>query len=117
MIAQRKGADLDARKTVADFKAERGAARSSTSVSMPNAQKRKLSFKEKHALETLPGQIDKLNADIARLQNTLATPNLFTKDVAVFNAAAADLKKAENKLAKAEEQWLELEMLREELAG
>ena len=62
-------------------------------------------------------QIEKLNADIARLQHALATPNLFTKDVVAFNAAAADLKKAENKLAKAEEQWFELELLREELAG
>jgi ABC transport system ATP-binding/permease protein len=117
MIAQRRGADLASTKQSPDAKSERSRTMSTTSATMPNAQKRKLSFKEKHALETLPGQIEKLNADIARLQNTLATPNLFTKDVAAFNAAAADLKKAENKLAKAEEQWLELEMLREELAG
>ncbi len=117
MIAQRRGADLGSTKQAPDAKGERSRTMSSTSATMPNAQKRKLSFKEKHALETLPGQIDKLNTDIARLQNTLATPNLFTKDVAAFNAAAADLKKAENKLAKAEEQWLELELLREELAG
>ena len=117
MIAQRRGADLSSTKQAPDAKSDRSRTMSSTSAAMPNAQKRKLSFKEKHALETLPGQIEKLNADIARLQNTLATPNLFTKDVAAFNAAAADLKKAENKLAKAEEQWLELEMLREELAG
>jgi ABC transport system ATP-binding/permease protein len=113
MIAQRQGADLDARKSVSDVKGERSAI-SSTAV---NVAKRKLSFKEKHALETLPAQIDKLNVDIARLQKTLATPNLFARDVTAFNAAAADLKKAETKLAKAEEQWLELEMLREQLAG
>ncbi len=117
MIAQRRGADLSSTKQAPDAKSDRSRTMSSTSATMPNAQKRKLSFKEKHALETLPGQIEKINADIARLQHTLATPNLFTKDVGAFNAAAADLKKAETKLTKAEEQWLELEMLREELAG
>ena len=117
MITQRRGADLGSTKQASDSTSERSRTMSTTSATMPNAQKRKLSFKEKHALETLPAQIEKLSADIARLQHALATPNLFTKDVVAFNAAAADLKKAENKLAKAEEQWFELELLREELAG
>ena len=117
MISQRQGNDLDARKSVSDAKAERAANSNVAASPVTNILKRKLSFKEKHALETLPGQIEKLNADIARLQTKLATPNLFSKDVEAFNAAAADLKKAETKLAKAEEQWLELEMLREALAG
>ena len=117
MITQRRGADLGSTKQASDSKSERSRTMSTTSATMPNAQKRKLSFKEKHALETLPAQIEKLNADIARLQHTLATPNLFTNDVAAFKAAAADLRRAENKLAKAEEQWFELELLREDLAG
>jgi ABC transport system ATP-binding/permease protein len=47
----------------------------------------------------------------------LAEPNLFAKNLEAFNKAAADLKTAESKLASAEEQWLELEMLREGLEG
>jgi ATP-binding cassette subfamily F protein uup len=115
MIAQRKGADLTASKVAAAVRVE-----TTASVPQPSetkAAKRKLSFKEKHALDTLPATIDKLHADIARLQAKLASPNLFTKDPATFNAAAAELKAAEAASAGAEEQWLELEMLREELAG
>ncbi|MEQ1611354.1 MAG: ABC transporter C-terminal domain-containing protein, partial [Hyphomicrobiaceae bacterium] len=86
------------------------------SVPEAKAVKRKLSFKEKHALESLPATIDKLHVDIARLQAKLASPGLFAKDPLAFNAAAAELKAAETAIATAEEQWLELEMLREELA-
>ncbi len=82
-----------------------------------SAGKRKLSFKEKHALEQLPRQIAQLESDIKRLNNTLATPNFYTRDPAGFQKATAELTRAQAELAKAEEQWLELEMLREELGG
>jgi ABC transport system ATP-binding/permease protein len=114
MIAQRKGAELASTKAALDATPQR----TSTSVSSDGRQtKRKLSFKEKHALETLPSQMEKLNGDIAKLQAKMATPNLFAKDRPTFDATAVALKAAETKLAKAEEQWLELELLREELTG
>jgi ABC transport system ATP-binding/permease protein len=114
MIAQRKGADLASTKAVLDATPQRPNA---APGGEPKQAKRKLSFKDKHALETLPGQMEKLHTDIARLQAKLATPDLFARDQAVFNATAAELKKAETALANAEEQWLELELLREALAG
>jgi ATP-binding cassette subfamily F protein uup len=80
-------------------------------------QKRKLSFKEKHALETLPGEMDKLAAGIAKLQQDMADPGFYARDPAGFDKAAAQLQAMQDKLAAAEEQWLELEMLREELEG
>jgi ATP-binding cassette subfamily F protein uup len=80
-------------------------------------QKRKLSFKEKHALETLPGEIDKLTGSIGALQEKMADPDLYARDPAAFDKAAADLQAMQDKLATAEEQWLELECLREELEG
>jgi ABC transport system ATP-binding/permease protein len=114
MIAQRKGIDLASTKAGLDATPQRTSAAAS---GKPKQAKRKLSFKEKHALETLPDQIEKLNADIARLQAKLTTPDLFARDQAAFNATATALKKAETELGRAEEQWLELELLREELAG
>ena len=80
-------------------------------------QKRKLSFKEKHALETLPGEMEKLAAGIAKLQQDMADPGFYGRDPAGFDKAAAQLQAMQDKLAASEEQWLELEMLREELEG
>src|SRR5262249_15001247 len=77
--------------------------------------RRKLSFKEKHALETLPGTIARLEAEVAALSGKIADPGLYARDAAAFNAATARLAAAEAELSAAEEQWLELELLREEL--
>jgi ATP-binding cassette subfamily F protein uup len=76
---------------------------------------RKLSFKDKHALETLPGQMETLQGEITRLQRRLANPELYRKDPVAFTAATDRLAAAERELAAAEERWLELELLREEL--
>jgi ATP-binding cassette subfamily F protein uup len=78
---------------------------------------RKMSFKDRHALEKLPGQIAGLQAEAARLRQVLANPDLYAKDPKRFDATSAALAKAEAELAEAEERWLELEMQREELAG
>jgi ATP-binding cassette subfamily F protein uup len=80
-----------------------------------NTPKRKLSFKEKHALETLPAAMTKLEKTIAALKETLSDPKLFTRDPKKFQASIDALEQAETDLAAQEEQWLELEMLREEL--
>ena len=76
---------------------------------------RKLSFKDKHALEQLPSQIAALQADIAGLQAKLAGPDLYRTDPVAFRAATDALARAERDLAVSEERWLELELLREEL--
>lgn len=77
----------------------------------------KLSFKEKFALEQLPGRIATLGEEIAALKKKLADPAFYDRDPAAFNRAAADLDKAEAALAGAEDEWLALEMKREALEG
>ena len=79
--------------------------------------KSKLSFKEKHALEKLPARMDELHAEIAGLESKLADPLLFARDSKTFDAAAARLAAARAALLASEDQWLELEHLREELDG
>jgi ATP-binding cassette subfamily F protein uup len=81
------------------------------------APKRKLSFKEKHALETLPGEIERLEAEIAKLQQALADPNLYRKSPDDFAKKSQALEAAEAKRAEAEDRWLQLEILREEIEG
>ncbi len=112
MLAQRKGADLERRNAAAEF--NRPAA-SDVQPAAETKQKRKLSFKEKHALETLPARIDALSTDIAKLQAKLADGTLYTKDPKSFADTTAALAKSQADLAAAEEQWLELEMLRQEI--
>jgi ATP-binding cassette subfamily F protein uup len=79
--------------------------------------KRKLSFKDKHALQQLPGEIAALEAEIAALEARLADPEFFTRDAAAFEKASQRLAAARAALAGKEETWLRLEMRREEFEG
>jgi ATP-binding cassette subfamily F protein uup len=112
MMAQR-GSDLD-RKAVA--KAPRTKSAEKSGARKP-AVRKALSFKDKHALETLPGRMQKLQAAIAASQARMADPQLYARDPIAFNNTADELHRAEAELAAAEEQWLQLEMLREEIEG
>ena len=76
---------------------------------------RKLSYNEKRSLEQLPVRIAGLQSDIARHQAALDDPTLYARDPAAYRRMTAALATAEAELAGAEEQWLTLEMLREEL--
>ena len=76
---------------------------------------KKLSYKDKFALENLPKDIAKKEEEIRMLNEVLATAGLFEKDPASFNKSAAALTQAQRDLGALEEQWLELEMKREDL--
>jgi ABC transport system ATP-binding/permease protein len=79
------------------------------------AAKRRLNFNEKHALETLPKTISALQATIAKHQRTLDDPELYRKNRKKFDEASAAVATAQQELAAAEDRWLELEVLREEI--
>ncbi|OQW53096.1 MAG: elongation factor 3 [Proteobacteria bacterium SG_bin9] len=115
MLAQR-GSDLQQASRQASPEKKAAAAPAATPSATPQ-QKRRLSFNEKHALETLPKMMKKLQAEIAKQQALLDDPNLYAKDRNKFDAATAALTKAQDELQQSEERWLELEILREELEG
>jgi ATP-binding cassette subfamily F protein uup len=81
------------------------------------APKRKLSFKDQHALEKLPAQIAALEAEIATLHDALSDGKLYAREPKRFADLTAKLEAAQADLAAAEARWLELEMMREELEG
>ncbi|MCF3936510.1 ATP-binding cassette domain-containing protein [Acuticoccus sp. M5D2P5] len=84
----------------------------------PAQQKKvKLSFREKHDLETLPAKIEALEKEIAEMSERLADPNLYAKDPKRFDALTTAITEKQTEREAAEERWLELEMKREELAG
>jgi ATP-binding cassette subfamily F protein uup len=125
MLAQR-GEDLarearnakPAAKTTKDKLAGNGAAREGDGAgNNTNKPKRKLSFHEKHALETLPKTIANLQATIGTLQQRLADTALYARDRKAFDQSSQALVAAQHELAAAEEKWLELEILREEIEG
>jgi len=68
-----------------------------------------LSFTEKHRLEELPGVIDKITAEITKLEELLADPELFTKQPVKFQKATDALVARQTALSDAEEEWLALE--------
>ena len=77
------------------------------------APKRRLNFNEKHALETLPKTIARLEAEITTQQRILDDPDLYNRDRAKFDRVSEALTKAQAELREAEDKWLELEVLRE----
>ena len=79
------------------------------------AKTAKLSFKDKHALETLPQEIADLEEAIEKAEAKLADPELFNKDPEMFNNLAKSVTTNKTVLAAKEDQWLELEALREEI--
>ena len=79
--------------------------------------KRRLSFHEKHALETLPKSIAALQAKVSALHQRLDDPSLYARERQSFDEASAALAATQTELAAAEEKWLQLELLREEIEG
>ena len=112
MLAQR-GADLVREAP----KAAPKAAKPVKEVRPAPDKKRKLSFNEKHALQTLPKTIADLEAQGRKLQQQLDDPSFFARDRVGFEQVSSALGTVQSKLAEAEERWLELEILREELSG
>jgi ABC transport system ATP-binding/permease protein len=111
MLAQR-GVDLKREAVTTAIVEEKKEAKAAVPTAAP---KRRLSFNEKHALETLPKTIEKLQAEIAKQQKLLDDPNLYAKDRKTFDDASAAIAKAQHELSAAEDRWLELEVLREEI--
>jgi ATP-binding cassette subfamily F protein uup len=114
MLAQR-GADLTRDKPRTE-QAPKVVREKAAAVAVAPTPRRRLAFKDKHALDTLPKTIAALQGEAAALQARLDDPGFYVRDRAGFEKATATLGDLHAKIAAAEEQWLELEILREELA-
>ena len=81
----------------------------------PRTRTAKLSFKQKHALDTLPARMDQLAREIQDLESGLADPMLYSGKPDKFAALSKSLVDAQAALTSAEEEWLDLELIREEV--
>ena len=84
------------------------AAPAAPAASAPAPKKGGLSFTERHRLDALPGVIDRLTAEIGKLSELLAQPDLYTREPAKFRKASDALADRQVALAAAEEEWLTL---------
>jgi ATP-binding cassette subfamily F protein uup len=117
MLAQRAGAAAAATERPAKSKASSAADASPPAAQAPRQRsgKPRLSFRDQHALKTLPDRIASLQDTVRVLESRLAEPELYARDPKAFTETSVSLATAQEELAAAEEQWLELEIKREEI--
>ena len=116
MLAQRGGTKLADRRK--DARPD-GGSTPKTEPAQPSskAPAQKLSFKQKFALENLPKKMEAIAASISALEDRIADPAFYTRDPGSFQKTIAALDKERATLKALEDEWLELEMLREEMEG
>lgn len=68
-----------------------------------------LSYTESHRLQELPAVIERLEAEIGKLNQLLSDADLFTREPVKFRKATEALTERQDKLSAAEEEWLALE--------
>jgi ATP-binding cassette subfamily F protein uup len=102
--------DYIAQRGMEDFSESVVKSKTSAGKSQPKEKTQSgLSFTEKHRLEALPAEIERIGAEIGKLEELLGDPALFTEQPAKFQKASDALVQRHGKLADAEEEWLMLE--------
>ncbi len=100
-------------------KGDKTSAASSTEQASPKppARPAKLTYKDQRDYDLLPKRIDAIDVEIASAETEMANPALYTSNPTRFSelTTKCDTLRAEKEAA--EERWLELAMLVEELAG
>lgn len=102
-----------------DYRAQRQPDEKQETAAKPKAKKEKpkaerasgagLSFAEQKRLDALPALMDRFQAEIAKLEEFMSDPELFTKEPVKFQKATEALVERQTALAEAEEEWLMLE--------
>jgi ATP-binding cassette subfamily F protein uup len=88
----------------------RKSVKSKTMVDL-HAKKKKvnLSFTEQHRLTAIPGEIERLELEIKKLEDFLSTDNLYLSDQKKFDKASTALAERKLKLDEIMEEWFLLE--------
>ncbi len=85
--------------------------KASVKSSTGSERPRKLKYKEKQELESLPGQIEQLEQSIQQIHDEMAKPEFFKQEGAVIATRQQELKSLETELETAYARWEELEQL------
>lgn len=77
----------------------------------------KLSYNQERLLSVLPEEISALEKDIALLIEELSDPELYQNNPSRFDEASRLLENKQQEKSSKEDQWLEIEMLKEQLSS
>ena len=77
----------------------------------------RLSYNQQRLLEILPGKISELEKQIGDTEAALSDSSLYTENPEKFDALTTQLEELKAELEKSENQWLEIEMLRESIGA
>jgi ATP-binding cassette subfamily F protein uup len=78
---------------------------------------RKLSYKDQRDYDRLPGEIERLHAEIVNAEEALHDPDLYTRDPERFAKLTERIARNRTEIEAAEYRWLEVAELAEQLAG
>jgi len=81
-----------------------------------NKSLQKLSYNQERLLQVLPDEIAQLESEIADLITELSDPDLYQNNPSRFDEASRALNDKQNSKIAKEEQWLEIEVLKEQLS-
>ncbi|WP_443646374.1 ABC-F family ATP-binding cassette domain-containing protein [Candidatus Ponderosibacter sp. Uisw_141_02] len=103
--------DYLARKKAAEArqieKSDRKKPKKSASENPKTNRPARLSFRDKHRLDTLPDEIAAIDAEIATIETKLAVPDLFQNDPDLFNRLVDMLAAQKDSKDQKEMEWLE----------
>ena len=77
----------------------------------------KLTYKDQRDYDRLPGEIDRLQAEVAADEQALSDPDLYTRDPNRFAELTARIARHRADIEAAEVRWLEVAEMAEQLAG
>ena len=83
-------------------------------ASEPNKSAKKLSYKLQRELDSLPAEIEKLEASLAAFQEQVGAADFYSKDNEYVTETLAKVDEVQAKVDIAEERWLELEAMLDE---
>ena len=75
----------------------------------------RLSYNQQRLLEVLPQKITELETELQKIETALADSELYTQNPDKFNELTARHESIAAEIAQSENQWLEIQMLKEEL--
>ena len=92
-------------------------AKAAPSPAAPSGPAKKLSFKDQHDLDRLPGEIAKIEAEISTAEAKLGDPGLYARNPKEFDRLTAAIEALRGKLDAAETRWMEVAEKAEALSG
>ncbi len=95
----------------------RSAEKSALTGPLPSQGNKKLSYRDQRDLDRLPGEIERLERDIAADEQALHDPQLFARDPARFAELTERIARHRAEIEAAELRWLEVAEMAEQLGG